>query len=174
MNKKTRSNLAVGIILILVGGWFLATQIFPDLGDWFWSTFDWPFVIIGVGVCLLIFGLFAGAPGMAVPAAIVTGIGGILAYQNATGDWTSWSYIWALIPGFVGIGIIISALLGDGGREGFRSGLTMVFISAILFLIFSSIFGANPLGQWWPVLLIGLGLWLLIQPLFRRKKELVD
>ena len=81
-----------------------------------------------VGACLLIFGLLAGAPGMAVPATIVAGIGGILAYQNATGDWTSWSYVWSLIPGFVGLGIMLSALLGDGGREGFRSGLSLVFI----------------------------------------------
>ncbi len=172
MTQKTRSNLAVGIILILVGGLFLTVQIFPDLNNWFWATFDWPFVIIGVGACLLIFGLLVGAPGMAVPAAIVAGIGGILAYQNATGDWGSWSYLWTLIPGFVGVGIMLAALLGDGGREGFRSGLTAIFISAISFLIFSSIFGANLLGDWWPVLLIGLGLWLLIQPLFRRKKKI--
>jgi hypothetical protein len=156
-------------MLILIGGLFLAMQLMPELSDQFWSYFDWPFVIIGVGACLLIFGLLAGAPGMAVPAAIVAGLGGIFAYQNATGDWTSWSYIWSLIPGFVGLGVMLSALLGDGGREGFRSGLTMVFISAVLFLIFSSIFGANPLGAWWPVLLIVLGIWLLIQPLFRKR-----
>jgi hypothetical protein len=170
MSRKTRSNLAVGILLILIGGWFLALQIFPDISNWFWDTFDWPFVIIGVGACLLIFGLLSGAPGMAVPASVVAGIGGILAYQNATGNWESWGYVWSLIPGFVGVGIMIAALLGDGGREGFRSGLTLVFISAILFLIFSSIFGANPLGAWWPVLLIILGLWLLVQPLFRKRQ----
>ena len=174
MSRKTRSNLALGIILILIGGLFLAMQFMPDLDDWFWSTFDWPFVIIGVGVCLLIFGFLAGAPGMAVPAAIVSGIGGILAYQNATGNWESWAYAWSLIPGFVGAGVMIAALLGEGGREGFRSGLTLLFISAILFLIFSSIMGANPLGAWWPVLLILLGLWLLIQPLFRRKSPKED
>ena len=169
MNKATRSSLAVGIILILVGGLFLAMQLIPGFGDSFWALFDWPFIIIGVGVCLLIFGLLAGAPGMAVPAVIVAGLGCIFAYQNATGDWESWSYIWSLIPGFVGLGVILAALLGEGGREGVRSGLTLVFISAILFLIFSSIFGANPLGPWWPVLLILLGVWLLIQPLFRKR-----
>lgn len=169
MNKATRSSLAVGIMLILVGGLFLALQLMPDLSERFWDIFDWPFVIIGIGACLLIFGLLAGAPGMAVPAMIVAGLGGIFVYQNATGDWTSWSYIWSLIPGFVGLGVMLSALLGEGGREGFRSGLTLVFISAILFLIFSSIFGANPLGAWWPVLLIILGIWLLIQPFFRKR-----
>jgi hypothetical protein len=156
--------------MILIGGWFLALQIFPEISNWFWGTFDWPFIIVGVGAFLLIFGLVAGAPGMAVPASIVAGIGGILAYQNATGNWESWGYVWSLIPGFVGIGVMLAALLGDGGREGFRSGLTMVFVSIILFLIFSSIFGANPLGSWWPVLLILLGLWLLIQPLFRKRQ----
>ncbi len=171
MSRKTRSNLAVGIMLILIGGLFLAMQLMPNLGNWFWSTFDWPFVIIGVGIFLLIFGLIAGSPGMSIPASIVTGIGGILAYQNATGNWESWAYAWALIPGFVGIGVMLSSLLGEGGREGFRSGLTLVFISSILFLIFSSIMGANPLGAWWPILLIILGLWLLIQPLFRRQKS---
>jgi hypothetical protein len=171
MSRKTRSNLAAGVLLILVGGWFLALQIFPDISDWFWKTFDWPFVIVGVGVCLLIFGLVAGAPGMAVPASVVSGIGGILAYQNATGNWESWSYVWSLIPGFVGIGVILAALLGDGGRDGFRSGVTLVFISAILFLIFSSIMGANPLGAWWPVLLIVFGLWLLLRPFFQKKQS---
>ncbi|HBY09631.1 MAG TPA: hypothetical protein DEH22_18270 [Chloroflexi bacterium] len=170
MSKKTRSGLAAGVLLILIGGWFLALELFPGWGDWFWQTFDWPFLVIGVGVCLLIFGLAVGAPGMAVPAAIVAGIGGILAYQNATGDWVSWSYIWALIPGFVGVGVILAALLGEGGPQGFRSGLSLIFISAVLFLIFSSMMGANPLGEWWPVLLIILGGWLLIQPLFRRNK----
>jgi hypothetical protein len=171
VNRSTRSGLAAGILLILVGGWFLAVQLVPGLSESFWATFDWPFIIIGVGACLLIFGLLAGAPGMAVPATIVAGIGGILAYQNATGDWTSWSYVWSLIPGFVGLGIMLSALLGDGGREGFRSGLSLVFISVILFLIFSAIMGASPLGSWWPILLIILGVWLLIQPLFRRRKS---
>lgn len=171
MRGKSRTNLAAGIVLILVGSWFLAMQIFPNLGVWFSSTFDWPFVIIGVGIFLLLFGLIIGAPGMAVPASIVTGIGSILAYQNATGYWESWAFVWTLIPGFVGIGVMISALLGEGGSKEFRSGLNLLFISIIMFLIFSSIMGANPLGAWWPVLLILFGLWLLIQPLFRRLRN---
>jgi len=168
MSRKTRSNLALGIILILVGGLFLALQIMPEWGDWFWSTLDWPFYIIGIGCFLLLFGLLVGAPGMAVPAAIVAGIGGILAYQNATGNWETWVYAWTLIPGFVGIGSLLATIFGEGSKEGFRSGITLIFISAILFMIFSSIFGTNLMGDWWPILLIGLGLWLLIQAIFRR------
>jgi hypothetical protein len=39
------------------------------------------------------------------PGSILAGIGGIFYYQNLTNDWESWAYIWALIPGFVGIGV---------------------------------------------------------------------
>ena len=170
MNKKTRSNLAMGLILILIGGWFLAVQFVPNLGSWFWGFFDWPIYVIMAGICMLIFGLVVGAPGMAIPVTIVGGIGGLLYYQNATGDWESWSYAWALIPGFVGVGTMLAAILGEGGKGGLRSGLTLVFISLVMFLIFGSFFGANPLGMYWPVLLIALGVWMLLQPLFKKFK----
>ena len=169
MNKSTRSGLGIGVLLILIGGWMLAVQFIPGLGDWFWSIFDWPVYIIGVGLALFVFGLIIGAPGMAVPACIVGGIGGLLYYQNATGDWESWSYAWALIPGFTGVGVMLTSLLGEGGKSGFRSGLTLTFIGLVLFLIFGAMFGANPLGNLWPLLLIALGIWMLIQPLFKRK-----
>jgi hypothetical protein len=169
MDRKTRSTLGIGLLLIIIGGWFLTVQFVPGLGNWFWSIFEWPVYIIGAGICFLVFGLVIGAPGLAVPACIIGGIGGLLFYQNTTGNWESWSYAWALIPGFVGIGIILASLLGEGGKAGFRSGLTLVFISLVMFLVFGSFFGANPLGAYWPLLLIALGVWMLIQPLFKKK-----
>ncbi len=169
MNKKMRSNLGVGLVLILIGGWFLAVQFLPQLGTWFWGIFDWPVYIIIAGISFLIFGLVIGVPGLAVPAFIIGGIGGILYYQNLTGNWESWAYMWALIPGFVGLGVVVQSLLGEGGKKGFRSGLTSIFTSLVMFLIFGAFFGANPLGSYWPVLLIALGLWLMIQPLFKQK-----
>ncbi len=169
MDRKTRSSLGIGLLLVLIGGFFLAVQFLPNFGNWFWHIFDWPVYIIGVGVCLLVFGLVIGEPGMAVPACIVAGIGGILFYQNATGDWESWAYVWALIPGFTGVGGMLASLLSGGGKSGFRSSLTLVLISLVMFLVFGALFGANPLGMYWPFLLIALGVWMLIQPLFKKK-----
>jgi hypothetical protein len=168
VNRKTRSGLGLGLLLIIIGGWFLAVQFVPSIGDWFSSIFEWPVYIIGAGICFLFFALITAEPGLAVPGSIIGGIGGLLYYQNATGDWDSWSFAWSLIPGFVGIGVLLMALLGEGGKSGFRSGLTLVFISLVLFLIFGSFFGANPLGKYWPILLIALGFWLLIQPVIRK------
>ncbi|HSF81248.1 MAG TPA: hypothetical protein VLA49_08440 [Anaerolineales bacterium] len=170
MSTRSRNNLALGFILVLLGIWFLAMQLLPGLEAWAGRWFDWPFIIIGVGVLLFIIGVLTGAYGMAVPAAIVGGIGGLLAWQNATGNWESWAYAWALIPGFVGVGVILSGLLGKTPRQSLREGGNLIVISLVLFLIFSSFLGGgNLLGSYWPVLLILLGLWLIVRPLLRRR-----
>jgi hypothetical protein len=140
MERQNRSRIALGIFLVLIGLWFLLGRIFPELQIWT-ALFTWPMILVGVGAFLLILGLLVGSPGMAVPAAVVAGIGGILYYQNSTGDWSSWAFAWALIPGFVGIGTLLAGLLGDHPRQSFRSGLNLIVISAILFFIFYAMAG---------------------------------
>jgi hypothetical protein len=169
MRHYRRSNLAVGLILILLGAWFLAVQVFPNLRVWFNLSFSWPLIVIGVGVLLLLIGLLAGEPGMAVPACIVAGIGGLLYYQNLTGNWESWAYAWTLIPGFVGAGVILSGLLGNSPKRSLGNGLNLIVISLVLFLVFAAFLGGpNLFGPFWPLLIILLGLWLIVRPLFNR------
>jgi hypothetical protein len=170
MNRMDRSRMAVGLALLAVGGYFLAAQFYPALGDWINIEFSWPLIVIGVGLFLLVIGLLSGEPDMAVPACIVGGIGGILYYQNTTGDWDSWAYAWALIPGFVGLGMLLSALLGGRGRGDITGGVWMLVISAVMFSIFGSFLGGPQLlGDYWPVLLILLGIWLFARAVFRRR-----
>lgn len=158
MHRKT--NLVGGIILILLGLLFLAREIAPEYFE-FW---DWPFIIIGLGILFFIWAIVSQTGGLAVPGAILSGIGGIFYYQNITGDWGSWSYIWALIPAFVGVGIFLGGLIDRNYKEAINGGLTLIIISAILFLVFGSAFGLNTsLAQYWPVLLIALGLISLIR-----------
>jgi hypothetical protein len=158
--------LAGGLILILLGVWFLAVQFVPGLQGWF----SWPWIIIGFGVVMLLIGLLSGVPDLAVPACIIGGIGGLLYWQNATGNWESWSYAWSLIPGFVGVGVILSGLFGGKVRKSLREGGNLILISLILFAIFAAFRGGpNLLGDYWPVLLILVGLWMLIRPLFRSR-----
>jgi hypothetical protein len=171
MNRRHRTSLVGGIILVLLGGWFLVVQLVPGLDTLFNFDFSWPWFIIAAGVLLFIFGLVVGEPGMAVPACIVAGIGGILYYQNNTGDWASWAYAWTLIPGFVGIGSILAGLLGDNQSRSIRDGINLLVISAVLFVIFGSFLGGlELLGDYWPVLLILLGVWMLLQPVLRRAR----
>jgi hypothetical protein len=69
-----RANITIGILLILVGGWLLSAQFFPELTAWINIEYSWPLIVIGVGAFLLFLGLLVRAPGMAVPACIVGGI----------------------------------------------------------------------------------------------------
>jgi hypothetical protein len=159
----------LGLLLILAGAVFLAQQFYPKLRIWEYFAFSWLWYVIGAGALLLLLGLLVGAPGMAVPAVIVAGIGGLLYWQETTGNWDSWAYAWTLIPGFVGIGIILEALLEGKLRAGLRAGGSLVVISAILFVIFASFLGGPALlGTYWPVLLILIGLWFIIRSLLRR------
>lgn len=169
MDASRKSAIAGGIVLILLGLIFLAGQMFPELRSWI-TTFSWPLIIVGAGVLLLIIGLLTGVPGLAVPACIVAGIGGLLYWQNRTGDWASWAYAWALIPGFVGVGTILMGLLSGKGKD-VRDGANTVLVSLILFAIFGSFLGAPwRIGQYWPVLLILLGLINLVQYFIRSRR----
>ncbi len=170
MAERRRPGLVAGLVLILLGLWFLAVQLVPGVRQWAAGiTLSWPLIVIAVGVALLLMGLLTGAAGMAVPACIVGGIGGLLYWQNATGNWGSWSYAWALIPGFVGVGTL---LMGAWERNAahVRDGLQTILVSLVLFAIFGSFFGGGRLfGPYWPGLLILLGLWLLIRPRLRAR-----
>ena len=168
MDKKRRTSIVGGALLILVGGLLFAAQMVPDFMPDYWEIFSWPWIIIGVGLFLFALGAAIGEPGMAVPAIIVGGIGGILAYQWYTGNWESWSYLWTLIPGFVGLGIMLMSLMG--GEASVKDGATLFFISFILLAVFGSFFGAIGLaGQYWPVLLILLGVVLLVRSFIKKE-----
>jgi len=171
MNKERRTSIIGGALLIIVGGVLFTAQSLPDFLPNIWDIISWPWAIIGVGLFLFALGAALGEPGLAVPAIIVGGIGGILAYQNYTGHWESWSYLWTLIPGFVGLGIELMYLLGGKGEESFKDGGTLILISLMLLAVFGSFFGAIGLGgKYWPVLLIVLGLVLMGRSLFRKNK----
>lgn len=170
---KNRGQLALGLILILLGAWFIAQQQVPALKEWVALYMDWPLNIVAIGGVILLIGILLGAPGMAIPASIVAGVGGILYYQQRFEDYQSWSYMWTLVIGFIGVGQVLSGLLGSGRRE-ISSGLNTIVVSAVLFVIFAAIFGKlTLLGSFGPaILLILLGIWVIARGLWRgRRKE---
>jgi hypothetical protein len=173
-NTRGRSQLALGVILILLGAWFLMDKTLPAFHALFSKYTEFPLIMLVIGAGILIVGLVLGQPSMAIPAAIVAGIGGIFYYQETTNNYESWSYMWALIPGFVGVGIVLAGLLGDNTAHNLKRGLNLMVISAVLFLVFASIFGGlDLLGNFGPaILLILLGVWVLGNGLYRsfRKK----
>lgn len=171
MIKHNRTQFALGVLLILLGLWFVAVQQVPALKAWSDIQFDWSLYVVAAAVLILVVGLLTGAPAMAIPACIVAGIGGILYYQSRFNDWESWSFLWTLIPGFVGLGTILTGLFGEDTRHNLSHGLNLVVISAVLFLVFAAIFQRlSILGAYGPaILLILLGLYVLGRGLLRSR-----
>jgi len=174
MTKRGRTHLVLGILLVLVAAWLLINQVLPEWTAWFQLKFDWPVWIMLVGAALLIIGLAAGNPDMAIPACIVAGVGGILYYQNYSSDWDSWSYMWTLLPGLGGLGSFISAMISGNIKKEARNAINTMFVSVVLFVVFATIFGGlNIFGPYKDYVLIGLlfvfGLWLILRGIFRKR-----
>ena len=169
METKPRNagSLIGGILLIVFGILALLSQVFRGFN--FWGTF-WPFIIIGVGAMFFV-GMVAGgkstAP-LAIPGSIVSVIGLMMFLQNISNHWESWAYGWTVILMSVGLGIyIMGAWAGDPQQR--ESGIKVLRIGAILFVIFGAVFEglifrtSGLTGYIFPVALILLGLYLVIQ-----------
>ncbi len=66
-------------------------------------------IVIGIGVVILVLGLFVNREqGMVIGGTVVTTVGLVLLYQNTTGRWESWAYAWALVgPAASGLGMAL-------------------------------------------------------------------
>lgn len=169
---------AAAIALIVVGGFFLLAQ----LGFFSFSLMGllWPLFVIVPGLAFLYPALQGGsdtAP-LAIPGAIITGSGAILFYQNVTGHWESWAYIWALYPVFLGLGMMLMGRRQGNrktdatGRGFVRWGLTAFLIMGAIFELF--IFDNLGIGKMLlPLALILFGVWMLMGG-SRRQRPVVE
>jgi len=159
-------NTVPALILIGLGILFLIAQVSGGIG-WLFGT-AWPLLILLPG--LLFFGVaFFGDRHMAgffFPGTIVTGIGAILLFQNVTDRWESWAYVWALIPAFVGLALMLSGNKVESESQ-IRAGRGLLLSFGIVFLVLTVFFelfifaGNAGLAEWiLPVALICMGLYL--------------
>ena len=167
-NKRISGSLVGRIILIVLGFLSLFGQIlrgFPFL------SYLWPFIIISFGGLFFV-GMLAGGrsmAGLAIPGAIISGLGLVMFIQNLTGYWESWAYSWTVILVLVGLGIFIMGLYTEDIHHR-QAGIRVMKVGAILFIIFGGFFeliftAFRPYGiqQYiFPVLLVALGGYLVV------------
>ncbi len=166
---EKRGSIIGGLVLIGVGVFFLLMQFFPGLAGVINMERQWPLIIIGIGGVFWLAAIL-GTPPLTIPGTIIGGIGSILYYQNLTGNWASWAYVWTLIPAFVGIGMFCMSILGDGGKHARREGGRLVVIGLVMFVIFGGFFtGLGSLGRLWPLFLILAGGWMLLKNSLSRR-----
>ena len=167
ISRRQGGTLVVGLLLVVGGiAAFLVQSLGVDLAEMIGEG-GWPYLVIVPGLALLGGAFVAPRPGgvgFAVAGSIVTTVGGILLYQNATDTWESWAYVWALIPTAAGVALTFYGIATDA--EGLVvAGSRLALIGVVLFLagmwFFGSLFstGTVPvdLGTWWPIVLIVIG-----------------
>jgi len=165
-----RSNagaLVGGALLIGFGVLAFIAQFFSDLHLW---AYLWPLAVLACG-SLFFIAMFAGGKsvaGLAIPGSIISVSGLMLLAQNLTGRWSTWSYGWTITLASVGLGIFIMGLY-QGDEHNRRSGLKVMQIAAVMFVIFGAFFEMlfshnNLFGSQYtfPVLLILLGVYLVL------------
>ncbi len=158
-----RDSLVWGLILILAGLGFLLFQRFPGL----WATFSWPWILVGVGAVFAIGSFLSRKGGLMIPALIIAGLGGILLYQTVSGNWDSWAYVWTVIPGLVGLGMLVGGLYDDEMKNGRTAGFILIAISAAAFAIFGGLLGSDISWlRYWPIMLIAVGAFVLLRALW--------
>jgi hypothetical protein len=132
LEMRNEPSLAIGALLVVVGGLFLLLQF----ANFNWTGRMWPFFIIVPGLlffaAMAIGGRTTGV--LAIPGSVITMIGLLLLYQNLFNHFESWAYAWALIPLAVGFGIALNGYWSERA-DLVKSGVGLMRIGAILFLI---------------------------------------
>lgn len=169
----------LGVALIVLGLIFFAGQALNmDIGE-----AGWPFYVIAPGLALVTLGLTQRrGSGLTIAGSVVTMVGLVLLYQNATDRFESWAYAWALVgPGGSGIGMLLyGTRSGDRkmARDGFWTILTALGLFAVGLVFFEGVIGISgerlPLPNWvLPVAVIVIGVLVLLRGLtFRDTRAL--
>jgi hypothetical protein len=133
MVKEHDGRPVMALGLIAVGVLVLIGQL-TGFGGMIGSL--WPMFVVLPGLAFLYFA-YSGdknVAGLAVPGTVITGTGLILFYQNVTGHWESWAYIWTLYPLFVGLALnFMAQRTGDDGTQ--KASRILMRIGAIGFII---------------------------------------
>ena len=176
---RNRGSLYFGLLLILLGGVFLLAQVggvfLEPLGLHLGWADIWPFLILFVALAfwlpiLIWWDRRANLAGLAIPGTIIGVNGLLLLYQNTTGDWGSWAYLWALEPISVGLGLLMLYLLGHRQQGLLVAAGILIGVGAVFFVVFSSIF-VGWIRFLAPVVLILVGILAIMRGVRERSAE---
>ncbi len=161
-----RGALYLGILFIVLGGFFLLAQSTGWLGLG-WKL--WPLLVLIAGLAFLLplaiwWHKRSELAGLVVPGTILAGNGLLMLFQSLTGNWSSWSYTWALEPILVALGLLFLYLLTNRPRGLLTAVAIVGGVGLLLFVTAASAFG-GVLRYVGPVLLIAVGLVILLAAL---------
>ncbi len=167
-----RGGVVGGLILILLGVLFLVQQALPDFfGGWLF--------LVGLAVVFLVAYIATRQYGYLIPGCILMGLGIPLAVIQIQTSQPGWAVdtvstdqggflVLGLGLGFVAIFLI--DLLVSRGRPGVWWPLIPggIITLAGLAILSQNEQWLQSLGQWWPLALIIVGIWIIVSRVARR------
>ncbi len=172
---KNRGALYIGLMLLLLGAFFLVLNI----GSWLLRGLGlfhigrlWPIIILWAGLAFFL-PIFIWWDkrmhnyGLAMPGSIILVNGLILLYCSLTGQWRQWIYLWTLEPFSVGLGLLLMWLLGPKAAGLLIAALIIGGSSLAIFAVLASALGGLLGGIIGAGVLILLGVILVARSLMR-------
>jgi hypothetical protein len=157
----------LAVSLIAAGLGLLAVNIFNiDLMEYLWPAF-----IVGPGLVLLLPAYKSTSKRdnilnfLAIPGAMMVALGSLMFLMNLVDHFESMAYIWPLVISAGVVGLMYmerfdpDSTVHENGHRFIRV-MVMAFMGSALFfevLVFES------LGGWWPMLLVGLGVYVILK-----------
>jgi hypothetical protein len=169
MKEINRGSLIAGIGLISLGALFIIFNLIPGF-----RIDTWPiiFIVAGFGFCLPALAWPDSRKGLAalfIPGVIICVLGLIFLFNTLTNDWRIWAFAWILIPGSVGLGMMLAAQVGGWSRSVWVVGTWMGILCLALFAVLAALFGdSDAIHYVGAGILLLMGIYLLVRSLLKK------
>lgn len=161
--------LAIGILVLAsdpLAGFVRGLGVGDEVLRW------WPVLIIGLSLFFLLPALLGRQQrrlraGMAIPGAMLAGVGAALLYTSLTDRWGAWSYLWSVLPFSFGLGLYAAGWIADA--PAFKwIGAGIAVGGLVAYLVFATAFGGEAFRLVAAIGIIALGLALTVGGLAER------
>jgi hypothetical protein len=169
MRESPLGSMLPGLLFVAAGAGLLTINLFNIS----LKIQLWPLFIIVAGL-LMLFPAYQAAPDHASTAVVtmlaalgvlLVTIGLLLSVMEWINRYEGWAYAWTLLPAAVVAGRLYARRFELDSPER-QTALRLIQLFLIAFAVLAILFEMlifNGYGQWWPLLLILLGLYLLFQ-----------
>jgi LiaI-LiaF-like transmembrane region len=162
MARTHRSNLAFGVMLLVVGGVLLVTRFLPIETAPAW--------LLGLGVGLALIAIVNASYGALVAGMVLLGLGaGMMLGDRGVADIPSWTWtVLGLGAGFIGIYVLALILKLRNHWWPLVPGLVLIAVGGVRYVRHFTLLPPDvvmALRTWWPAALVVVGVWVVIRAL---------
>lgn len=158
--RRSRDTVVGGMVLVIVGTFLLAMQVVPDIG---------PYVVIAIGLGLLALFAVSRSYGALVAGSVVSGVGAGIVLTTLYSGMGGAAMVLAIGSGFLLIWLLSYAL--QLKERHFWPLIPAAILGSIGVALLVE---AVDLLTYWPVLLIGFGVLLMLLAFLRRETATLD